>query len=174
MDVIETDRLVLRRQRAQDAPFILRLLNDPDWLRYIGDRGVRTVDQARAYISDGPMAMYDRYGFGLYLVETRSDRTPVGICGLIQRDFLDCADLGFALAREFRGMGYASEAAMATVDYARASMGLDRLDAIVSPENATSIRLLERLGFTFERKFIYPGADLVYLYTRALVAITEP
>ena len=168
MVVIETPRLVLRRQRVEDAPFILRLVNDSDWLRHIGDRGIRTIEQARTYITDGAVAMYDRCGFGLYLVEAQQDRTPVGICGLVQRDFLDDVDLGFALVPEFRGRGYAREAAAATVAYAATDVGLERVAAIVSPENAASIRLLEDLGFTFDRTFEYPDADVVYLYARSL------
>lgn len=167
----ETERLVLRCQRADDAPFVLRLMNDPDWLRYIGDRGVRTLADARAYIRDGAEASYARHGYGLYLAETREGRVPVGLCGLLRRDFLAEPDLGYALAAEHRGRGYAREAAAATVEHARGALGLARLSAIVSPDNAASIRLLEGLGFAFERAFAYPGAearDTVHLYARAL------
>lgn len=170
MDVIETPRLVLRHQTAEDAPFILRLMNDPDWLRYIGDRGIRTLSEARAYILDGAVAMYARYGFGLYLVETKRDRVPVGLCGLIQRDFLDDADLGFALDRAYRSKGYAREAAEATVVYARDVVALDRIAAIVSPDNGASLRLLGDLGFTFDREFEFPDGDgdVVHLFGLAL------
>ena len=167
MDVIETERLVLRRQVVDDAPFIFRLMNDPAWLQHIGDRGVRTTDEARAYIQDGAVAMYERHGFGLFLVETKGDRTPVGICGVIRRDSLPDVDLGFALVPEHRGVGYAREAAAATVAYARSELGLDGLVAIVSPGNAASIRLLEALGFTWDREFDHPGGELVHLYALA-------
>ena len=173
MDVIETERLVLRRQSDGDAPFILRLMNDPDWLQHIGDRGVRTTDEARDYIRDGAVAMYERHGFGLFLVETKEGRTPVGICGLIRRDLLADADIGFALAPEHRGVGYAREAATATVTYARSNVGLDRLVAIVSPGNAASIRLLEELGFSYDRAFDYPGGDVVHIYARSLQGPTD-
>lgn len=168
MDVIGTERLVLRRQGVEDASFILRLVNDPDWLQHIGDRGVRTADEAGAYILNGAVAMYDRHGFGLYLIETKGDRVPVGVCGLVQRDFLAEVDIGFALAREHRGKGYAREAAAATIAYARSEVGLDRVAAIVSPENGASIRLLEGLGFAFDREFEYPNGDLVHLYALTL------
>lgn len=164
MDVIDTDRLALRRQTVDDAPFVLALMNDPDWLRYIGDRGVRTLADARTYILDGAVAMYDRYGFGLYLVERKEGRVPVGLCGLLRRPSFDDADLGFALAREHRGRGYAREAAAATVAYGRDVIGLDRIAAIVSPDNAASIQLLEGLGFAFERPFTYPHGDAVQLF----------
>lgn len=167
MDVIETDRLVLRRQTVDDAPFVLALMNDPDWLRYIGDRGVRTLADARAYILDGAVAMYDLHGFGLYLVERKEDRVPIGLCGLLQRPFLDDVDLGFALAREHRGQGFAGEAAAATVAYSRDALGLDRIAALVSPDNAASIRLLEGLGFTFDRTHEYAEGDVVQLFALA-------
>ena len=166
--VLETDRLVLRHQTADDAPFILQLLNDPDWLTHIGDRGVRTTAQARAYVLDGAVAMYERYGFGLYLVETKRDRVPVGICGLVRRDSLDDVDIGFALASEHRGRGYAREAAAATVAYARAEIGLDQLAAIVSTRNDASVRLLQELAFAFDRELDLPGDVRVHLYKRPL------
>ncbi len=174
MDVIETDRLVMRRQCAEDAPFILRLVNDPAWLRHIGDRGVRTLDEARTYILNGAVAMYDRCGFGLYLVETRNERTPVGICGLLKRDTLDDADIGFAFAPEFRGLGYAREAAAATLAHARSDVSLDRVAAIVSAENADSIRLLRRLGFTFDREMDAVAGVPVHLYALSLSSIDTP
>src|SRR5690606_38235364 len=103
LKVLETQRLVLRRLSAADAPFVLELLNDPAWLEHIGDRGVRTLDDARAYLAAGPVAMYAEHGFGLYLVEVREDGAPAGICGLVRRDFLDDVDLGFAFLPRYRG-----------------------------------------------------------------------
>ncbi len=163
VNVIETPRLVLRRQTAEDAGFILNLMNDPEWIRHIGDRGVRTHEEARAYIQAGAVKMYDRHGFGLYIVELKGEHTPVGICGLVKRDALDDVDLGFALARKYRGKGYAREAAAATVVYARDVLGLGRIAAIVSPDNAASLRLLEGLGFSFERTLDYPDGSKVHL-----------
>lgn len=161
--VIETDRLVLRRQTADDAPFIFRLMNDPDWLCHIGDRGVRTVADARAYILDGAVAMYEQHGIGLYLVETKAGRVPVGICGLLRRPTFEDVDLGFALAAAHRGRGYAREAAAATVVYGREVLGLDRIAAIVSPDNTASIRLLEGLGFVFDRRHEYAEGDVTQI-----------
>ena len=168
MVVLQTERLYLRQQQVADAPFILQLVNDSDWIRYIGDRGLRTVEAAEAHIRDGAMAMYTRHGFGLYLVETKVAQVPIGICGLVRRDFLDEVDLGFALMPQYRGKGYAYEAAQATIDYARSEIGLERLLAIVLPDNVASIRLLERLGYQFDQPYDYPNGDLVHLYTLAL------
>lgn len=159
MSVLETERLSLRRLAEDDAAFILELVNDPDWLRFIGDRGVRTPDDARAYVLNGPAASYARHGFGLYLVELRDGSTPVGMCGLLKRDWLDDVDVGFAFLPRFRGMGLAHEAARATLDFATGVLGLPRIAAIVSPENAGSIRLLEKLGMRFERMAVPPGAE---------------
>jgi RimJ/RimL family protein N-acetyltransferase len=150
MIVVETDRLTLRRLDLADAEFILRLLNDPSFLRFIGDRGVRTLDDARKYISNGPMASYERFGFGLYVTERKEDRVPIGICGLLKRDSLKDVDVGFALLPQFWSKGYAFEAASAVMAYGRSVLGLGRIVAITSPDNEASILLLEKLGMRFE------------------------
>jgi RimJ/RimL family protein N-acetyltransferase len=163
--VLETDRLILRWLVADDAPFILELVNDPDWLRYIGDKGVRNLDDARAYLENGPMAMYGRVGFGLFRVELKDSGTPIGMCGLIKRDTLPDVDIGFAYLPQFRGHGYGREAARATLDYGRDVVGLKRIIAITSPDNDASGRLLEAIGLRFERNFdISPEDRSVRLY----------
>ena len=151
MKVLETDRLILRRLTVDDGEFILELLNDPSWLRFIGDRGVRTLDDARDYILKSLVAMYERLGFGLYLTELKSEGVPIGICGLIKRDSLEDVDIGFAFLPEFRGQGYAYESASAVMAYGKGSFGLNRIVAITAPDNDGSARLLEKLGFNFER-----------------------
>jgi RimJ/RimL family protein N-acetyltransferase len=152
MNVLETDRLLLRRLDAGDAAFILGLLNEPSWLQFIGDKGVRTLDDARAYIATGPMAMYERYGFGMYWTGLKSGE-PIGICGLVKRPALDDVDLGFALFPAYWGKGYAAEAAAAVMDHAHRAFGLKRIVAITVQDNVRSIRLLEKLGLAFERNF---------------------
>jgi len=165
MQVMVTERLVLRTLVLEDAAFILELVNDPDWLKYIGDRGVRTLDDARGYIQKGPMEMYARLGYGLFRVELKSDGTPIGLCGLVKRDSLPEVDLGFAFLARHRGQGYAQEAAAATLAHARNAYGLQRILAIVSPGNGRSIRLLQKLGFSFERSLLLAGGtDEVRLY----------
>jgi len=151
MTILETERLALRTLTPEDAPFILRLLNEPSWLRFIGDKKVRTLDDARGYIQNGPMASYARNGFGLWLVALRPEGVPIGMCGLIKRDALQDVDIGYALLPEFWGKGYAREAAAATIAHGRDAFGLERLVAITSLDNDASIRLLEDLGFSFER-----------------------
>ena len=170
--VFESARLRLRHVADEDAPFILGLLNDPGWLRYIGDRGVRTLDDARKYIAEGPRRMYAEHGFGLYLVERKADGTPLGLCGLIRRDTLPDVDIGFALAEPFRGQGYAHEAAAATLRHAREALQLTRVVAIAMPANVASTRLLERLGLRFERTITFgPAAEtLNYFGTTAAFA----
>jgi RimJ/RimL family protein N-acetyltransferase len=163
--VLETDRLILRLLVTDDAPFILQLVNDPDWLRYIGDKGVHNLDDARAYIENGPMAMYERVGFGLFCVELKAVGTPIGMCGLIKRDTLPDVDIGFAFLPQFRANGYGREAARATLDYGRDVVGLKRIIAITSPDNEASGRLLEAVGLRFERSFdISPEDRSVRLY----------
>ena len=146
-----TPRLIVRELTPADAPFILALLNDPSFIRNIGDRGVRTLDDAAGYIENGPRASYARHGFGLWLVELAEAAAPIGICGLLQRDELPDPDIGFAFLPAYRSKGYAFEAASAVLAHARGGLGLSRLLAIVNPDNQSSIRLLERLGFRYER-----------------------
>jgi RimJ/RimL family protein N-acetyltransferase len=150
MEVLVSERLRLRWLTADDAPFIQRLVNDPDWLRFIGDRSIRTQEDAAAYIEKSFLGMYQRLGFGLYLAELRDDGTPVGICGLIKRDSLEDVDIGFAFLPEHRGHGYGYEAAAATLAHARRDLGLTRVVAITTDDNERSVRLLERLGMKHE------------------------
>lgn len=151
MNILETERLVLRRVTVEDAEFILELLNDPAWLRFIGDRSVRTLDAAREYILQSLVALYERLGFGLYLTALKDGGVPIGICGLIKRDSLEDVDIGFAFLPKFCGQGYAFESACAVMDYGKQAFGFNRLVAITVPDNYSSIRLLEKLGFEFER-----------------------
>ena len=151
MRILETDRLILRRLHREDAEFIVGLLNQPSFLKYIGDKGVRTPAEARQFILDGPMASYEQFGFGLYLVELEDSATPIGICGLLKREGLEDVDIGFAFLPQFWSQGYAFEAASAVMDYGRGSLGLDRIVAIASPDNDRSFKVLEKLGLRFER-----------------------
>lgn len=168
MKVLETERLVLRWLNTGDAAFILRLVNDPSWLKFIGDRGVRTREDAERYLRNGPLAMYARLGFGLYLVETKEGALPIGICGFVKREALDDVDLGFAFLPPFRGQRYAFESAASTLAYGRSVLGLARVVAITARDNAPSIRLLERLGFRFERMVrLGDDAEEVKLYAAA-------
>jgi RimJ/RimL family protein N-acetyltransferase len=151
LTVIETERLVLRRLADDDAEFIVELLNQPSFLRYIGDKEVRNNADAVRYIQDGPLASYERFGFGLYLVELKETGVPIGICGLLKRDSLPDVDVGFAFLPSYWSQGYAFEAAAAVMTYGRDVLGLRRIVAITSPDNEGSIRLLEKLGLRFER-----------------------
>jgi RimJ/RimL family protein N-acetyltransferase len=144
--VLETERLSLRQLTPADAPFIMELVNEPSWLRFIGDKNVHCIADAERYIAEGPASSYGKHGFGLWLTETRAARTPVGICGLIKRDTLPHVDIGFAFLPRFWNQGYAYEAARATLDYARDTLGIARVVAVTLAENVSSIRLLERLG----------------------------
>ncbi|HYF61228.1 MAG TPA: GNAT family N-acetyltransferase [Herpetosiphonaceae bacterium] len=156
--MLQTRRLSLRRLDVDDAPFIFELLNDPDFIRFIGDKGINTLDDARNYILNGPLASYERFGFGMYLVMLDSG-APIGMCGLVKREALPDVDVGFALLPDFRGQGYAAEAAAAVVEHGRREFGLRRIAGIVDPANGGSIRVLEKLGLVFERMILMPGDD---------------
>jgi ribosomal-protein-alanine N-acetyltransferase len=149
--VLETSRLRLRLISADDAAFILRLLNEQSFIQNIGDRNVRTLEDARAYILKGPIASYEKHGFGLWLLETRETGERIGICGLLKRDVLPDVDIGYALVPEFWSKGYAMESASAVLSYASGALGLKRVVAVVNANNQSSIRLLEKMGFAFEQ-----------------------
>jgi len=151
MKILETERLVLRQFTFEDADFILRLLNEPSFIQNIGDRGVRTLEDARSYILRVPIASYEKNGFGLYLVILKESGKSIGMCGLIKRDQLEDVDIGYAFLPEFWSRGYAVEAALAVKEYARDVVGLKRLIAITDPENQASIRVLEKIGLRFEK-----------------------
>ena len=163
--VLQTNRLRLRRLSIDDAVFILKLLNEPSFIQNIGDRGVRTIEDARAYILNGPVVSYEKHGFGLWLVETRESGTHIGICGLLKREVLEDVDIGYALLPEFWSKGYALESATAVLSYAREKLRLRRVVAVVNPANQSSIRLLEKIGFEFEKMVrLSEGADEIKLF----------
>ncbi|HKI03564.1 MAG TPA: GNAT family N-acetyltransferase [Thermoanaerobaculia bacterium] len=165
MKVLETDRLVLRRLAVDDAGFILDLLNQPSFVRYIGDKGVKTLEDARNYILTGPLDSYERFGFGMYMTLLKEGGVPIGLCGLLKRDFLEDVDVGYALLPQFWSQGYAFESASAVMAYGRAALGLKRIVAMTAPDNEGSIRVLERMGLKFERMIRFSGdGDEVKLF----------
>ena len=147
---------MLRWLSLNDAEFILELLNDRSWLQFIGDKGVRTAQDAHSYLLKGPIAMYARVGFGLYLTELKESCVPIGVCGLIKRDSLEDVDIGFAYLPRYWSKGYAYESASAMMAYARNVLVLRRIVAITSPENAASTKLLGKLGLRFEKMVKLP------------------
>jgi ribosomal-protein-alanine N-acetyltransferase len=151
MTTLETERLFLRRFTVNDGQFILTLLNEPSFLRYIGDKKVRNLEDARQYILNGPVASYERSGFGLDLVELKESRTPIGMCGLLKREDLPDPDIGFAFLPPYWNKGFAYEAAAAVLQDARGRLRLERILAITSLDNDASIKLLQRLSFRFEQ-----------------------
>ena len=151
LSVLTTQRLNLRRMTVEDSEFILELLNDPAFVQFVGDKGVRSADDARQYIVTGPMASYEQHDFGLWVVEPKGTNTAAGICGLLKREALTDVDIGFAFLPRFRSMGYAFEAAEAVLDYGRTTLGLERIVAITDEANAGSLRVLEKIGMRFDR-----------------------
>ena len=151
MTDLETERLILRRFTVDDAQFILTLVNEPSFLRYIGDKKIRKLEDARQYILNGPVASYERNDFGLCLVELSESQMPIGMCGLLKRNELPHPDIGFALLPEFWNKKFAFEAAAAVLQDARERLKLQRILAITSLDNDASINLLQRLGFSFDR-----------------------
>ncbi len=149
MKVLETDRLIVRHMSTDDSAFMFDLLNQPSWIRFIGDRNVRTLEDARAYILAGPMEMQARLGLSFHVVEIKETKCAIGICGLAKRDYLEDVDIGFALLPQFCGKGYAYESAVAVLNYAKTELGLKRIVATTRPDNHFSANLLEKLGLRF-------------------------
>lgn len=165
--MIQTERLILRHLTEEDAEFILELLNEPDWIKYIGDRGIRTVEGAKQYVLEGPMTMYAEHGIGLYLVELKQQAVPIGICGLLHRDFLKDVDLGFAVLSKYWGRGYAYEAAKATLLYGKEKLGYQRIVGFTSLDNEKSANLLQKLGMKDEGTIKYAStAEEVRLFAK--------
>ena len=157
MKILETDRLILLQQCPDDATFILELLNSPGWLKYIGDRAVKTVEDAANYIRNGAMKSYEQNGFGLYMVKLKDSNLPIGICGLIRRPGLEQVDIGFAFLPKHEGMGYAYESASAVMKYGREALGLGIVVAITTKNNVASVKLLNKIGFSFKEMVTLPG-----------------
>jgi [ribosomal protein S5]-alanine N-acetyltransferase len=158
--VIETERLILRKFTTEDAPFMLKLLNTPAWLRFIGDRNVHTVEEAKQFLLNGYLKSYETHGFGFYLAMEKTTQNPIGMCGLVKRNTLEDVDIGFAFLPDFVGKGYGFEAASATLNYAENVLKLEKVIAIVDPENVVSIALIKKIGLQFERMVRLSADDI--------------
>ena len=150
---------MLRIFNLDDAAFVLALLNEPGWIQYIGDRGVRNIADAQSWIQQGPLASQAKSGFSFYVVTLRESGLAIGICGLIKRDKLKHIDLGYAFLSAYNGYGYALEAATATMQYAHQTLQIQQLAAITLPDNHASNRLLGKLGFALEQVLVFDGED---------------
>jgi RimJ/RimL family protein N-acetyltransferase len=159
MTILETTRLRLRQVKESDAEFLVELLNEPAFIRFVADRGVRTRADALKYIADKIEPSYAEFGFGFYIVELRENGTAVGMCGLIKRETLDDVDIGFSVLERFRGRGYAFEAAAAVMQYGRDELRLPRVIGLSAPDNQSSIRLLQKLGLRYEETIQLPGYE---------------
>jgi len=156
---LETERLTLRRVTLDDAALMLAIWNDPAFIRHVGDRGIRTIEEAEAALKEGAFKLYDEFGYGPYCMSRKKDGALIGICGLFRRENLTDPDIGFGVLPDYCGKGYAGEAAQAVVAHARNDLGIECLTAIVSPENVASIGLIEKLGLRFDRGITMPDDD---------------
>ena len=170
MSNIETERLTLSEFSPEDAPFILKMLNDPAWLQFIGDRGVKTLGDAQNYIVDKLQKSFKEQGFGMLIVKLKDDETAIGTCGLLKRDYLDDLDIGYAFLPKFRGKGYAFEAASATIAWGKEKLGMKHILAFTDADNIASIKLIKKLELEFERLLTdFPDDDAeIELYGRDL------
>ena len=146
MKITETNRLLIEQATLDDAAFVLRLLNSPNWLEYIGDRAVRTEAHAREYIRKQLLASYESNGFGLFKISLKTEHAPIGLCGFLKRDYLEEPDIGFAILPEYERQGFTFEAANALMSYGKNTLNLDRILAITLESNTASRKLLGKLG----------------------------
>jgi RimJ/RimL family protein N-acetyltransferase len=154
---LESERLILSEFSKNDAPFFFELVNDPAWIQYIGDRNINTTEDAEKYLEEKIIPSYQEFGFGFYIVRLKKEKTPIGMCGLIKRDWMKYVDIGYAFLPGFRGKGYALEAGKATMKYAKETLQISKLAAITDVNNSKSSNLLERLGLEFDRLITYPN-----------------
>ena len=167
--IAETPRLLLRRITLDDADLMLAIWNDPAFVQHVGDRGIRTIEQAQQALGDGALMLYETYGYGPYCMVRKDDAQRIGICGLFRRENLLHPDIGFAVLPKFCGAGFALEAARAVVQHAREDLGIKTLAAIVSPANEASVSLIEKLGLIFQRGITMPGEqEEISLYSMNL------
>ena len=151
MSISETNRLIISELSLKDAPFFLKLVNTPNWIKYIGDRNVKTLKEAEDYLLNGTLKSYEEFGFGFYKLYHKEENKTIGICGLIKREQLEEVDLGFAFLPGFEGQGFGNEASLAIIALAKNRFHLKKLLAITLPMNSNSIKLLEKLGFTYQK-----------------------
>ena len=157
LKILETERLILAQLTLADAAFILELMNEPGFIEFVADRGLRTEADAARYLAEKILPNYERFGFGFYRVILKGSETAIGICGLVKREMLDDPDIGFSILERFCRKGYAYEAAVAVMNYGRTALGLTHICGVTAPDNWTSQHLLEKLGLKFRRKFHLPG-----------------
>lgn len=163
MKPIASERLLIDQANVNDAPFILKLFNDPGWIEFVGNKGMKTLADARIYIEEKLFAEYDRWGFGFFVVKLKESMTPVGFCGLRKADYLDHVDIGFGLLSQYHGNGYACEAASAVLKNKELSFGLKKVVAIVESGNVNSVKVIERIGLRFEKTIDIPGEQTEFL-----------
>ncbi len=167
--ILETERLKLREFTLDDDEFIFKLLNQESWIRNIGCFGIDSLKEAEEYLKNGPIESYQKHGFGLWAIQLKETEEPIGMCGLIKRDWLSSIDIGFALIEKYEGKGFTSEAAQATLHYAENRLNVDSVLAITGNTNEKSIRLLKKMGLRKEKDVQTPNGDTLALFSVCFV-----
>ena len=167
MYISSTERLHLAELNTNDAPFILELLNTPNWLKFIGDRKINSITDAEDYITNHHIKSYRENGFGFFKVLLKSENAiAIGCCGLIKRPELDSVDIGFAFLPEYERKGFGFESASAVIELAKEQYKLDEVLGIVLPTNPNSINLLEKLGLNYKKTVtLFENKEELLLYS---------
>ena len=163
MSFLQTNRLLLEEITFEDAPFVIELLNNPTWLQYIGDRNVHTIPEAHSYIQRSYIHAYKKYGFGMYKMVLKDTQLPIGMCGLVKRNYLKHHDIGFALLPTYQRKGYTYEAASAVMNYANQTLQIHSIYAFTSRDNIASQNLLKKLGLQFEKYIKIPNDEEILM-----------
>ncbi|MFT6051416.1 MAG: ribosomal-protein-alanine N-acetyltransferase [Halioglobus sp.] len=165
MKTLQTPRLIIEPLNTHDAAITMAILNDPDFIAYVGDRGVRSLEDAKSYIVDRLLPHYQEHGYGMTAVRRRDNGETIGMCGLVNRDSLNYIDIGYAFLPSARGEGFALEACQAVMEMGKKEVGLNELAAIISPQNKASQALAVKLGMVLDCMVrLEPGEDEICLY----------
>ena len=168
MIISETQRLIITKVDLQDAPFFFELMNTPHWIKYIGDKKIKTVTHAKAHLKKGILKSYRKDGFGFYKVLLKSENLKtIGICGLVKRKELEDVDIGFGFLPDYEGKGFGYESSIEIMKLAQNKFKIKKVAAITSPKNVNSIKLLEKLGLTYKKRIIpFDDAEELLLFAK--------
>ena len=162
--MITTDRLNLKLASMEDAPFFLELYNTPTFIQFIGDKNLRSLEDARSYVQNRFLPQIERLGYGNYLIIRKEDGAKIGSVGIFEREGLDVQDIGFSFLEEFQGKGYGYEAASKLLETACTDCGCSKISAITSKENIASQSLIQKLGLKYLKTVQLPDDPEELLY----------
>lgn len=146
---LESKRLLIRDTFVSDAPFYFELFNDPDWIKFISDKNLKSVEETEVYLKDILFKNSKTGGLGFFTVILKETGEPIGTSTALQREKLDYIDIGYGFLPKGRGKGYAIEATKLIIQYVREKFNQKKVYAFTVPENEKSQNLLKKLNFKY-------------------------